>query len=76
MFAKFFFVGEPINYDGDPLENFNTMSFLDRFAHKNPKKRKQKRRKDGGDKAADENGEGGGKKLKLEDDDDDEEIDD
>ena len=29
---------EPIEYTGDPLEDFTVMHFLDRFVYKNPKK--------------------------------------
>lgn len=33
------FQGEPVTYTGNPLEDFTTIRFLDRFVYKNPKKR-------------------------------------
>lgn len=33
----FFFLGETINYAGDPLKDFTLIRFLDRFVFKNPK---------------------------------------
>jgi hypothetical protein len=31
-------VGKSIEYSGDPLKDFTSMAFLDRFVYKNPKK--------------------------------------
>jgi hypothetical protein len=33
-----FFQGESIDYNGNPLVDFNSMRFFDRFVYKNPKK--------------------------------------
>ena len=44
MFSVFTFdlVGENIKYNGDPLDDFTLIRFLDRFAFKNPKTGKDK----------------------------------
>ena len=36
-FARRLLDGAPIEYLGDPLADFGTMAFLDRFMYKNPK---------------------------------------
>ncbi|EDO31525.1 predicted protein, partial [Nematostella vectensis] len=36
-FANLLQKGEPIQYNGDPLQDFTLMRFLDRFVYKNPK---------------------------------------
>ena len=36
----FFLQGENIPYDGDPLNDFTLLRFLDQFVHKNPKQNK------------------------------------
>jgi len=33
--------GKPVKYDGDPLQDFTTQRFLDRFVYRNPKKDKK-----------------------------------
>ncbi|CAF1013413.1 unnamed protein product [Adineta ricciae] len=38
LFAQNVFNGKPIEYNGNPLVDFNPMRFLDRFVYKNPKK--------------------------------------
>ncbi|OXB54203.1 hypothetical protein ASZ78_007993, partial [Callipepla squamata] len=38
----FFFQGNPIQYSGDPLQDFTLMRFLDRFVYRNPKVHKGK----------------------------------
>jgi ribosome biogenesis protein MAK21 len=38
-FAASILAGESISYPGDPLKDFTSMHFLDRFCFKNPKKR-------------------------------------
>lgn len=42
---KFPILGEPIDYSGDPLVDFSSIRFLDRFAFKNPKKAQSARDK-------------------------------
>lgn len=37
-FTESFMKGDKINYKGDPLQDFTTMRFLDRFMYRNPKK--------------------------------------
>jgi len=37
FFVKKVIQNEPIEYSGDPLQDFTTMRFLDRFAYRNPK---------------------------------------
>ena len=37
--------GELIDYNGDPMEDFSLIHFLDRFVYKNPKKEPSKERK-------------------------------
>ncbi|CAG2188387.1 CEBPZ [Mytilus edulis] len=39
LFAAKLVKGEPVTYTGNPLEDFTTIRFLDRFVYKNPKKR-------------------------------------
>ncbi|VDI28213.1 ribosome biogenesis protein MAK21 [Mytilus galloprovincialis] len=39
LFATKLVKGEPVTYTGNPLEDFTTIRFLDRFVYKNPKKR-------------------------------------
>ncbi|CAC5378332.1 MAK21 [Mytilus coruscus] len=39
LFASNLIKGEPVTYTGNPLEDFTTIRFLDRFVYKNPKKR-------------------------------------
>jgi ribosome biogenesis protein MAK21 len=39
-FARAILRGAPIMYEGNPLGDFSTMSFLDRFVYRNPKKRR------------------------------------
>ncbi|CAF4515606.1 unnamed protein product, partial [Rotaria sp. Silwood2] len=38
LFAQNLFDGKPIDYNGNPLVDFNSMRFFDRFIYKNPKK--------------------------------------
>lgn len=38
---KFNNLGEEVLYDGDPLLDFSSIRFLERFAFKNPKKSKK-----------------------------------
>ncbi|CAF1015084.1 unnamed protein product [Adineta steineri] len=38
LFAQNIFDGKPIEYNGNPLIDFNSMRFFDRFVYKNPKK--------------------------------------
>lgn len=38
LFAENLLQGKPIEYDGNPLIDFNSMRFFDRFIYKNPKK--------------------------------------
>lgn len=38
LFAQQLFDGKSIEYDGNPLVDFNAMRFFDRFIYKNPKK--------------------------------------
>ncbi|OCT77994.1 CCAAT/enhancer-binding protein zeta [Xenopus laevis] len=37
LFAKHILEGSPIQYTGDPLQDFTLMRFLDRFVYRNPK---------------------------------------
>ncbi|XP_033730348.1 CCAAT/enhancer-binding protein zeta-like, partial [Pecten maximus] len=37
LFAQTLLKGEPITYGGDPLHDFTTIRFLERFVYKNPK---------------------------------------
>lgn len=39
----FLFIGKPIEYTGDPLEDLTLIRFLDRFVFKNPKKLEDKK---------------------------------
>uniref|UniRef100_A0A5S6R2G3 CBF domain-containing protein n=1 Tax=Trichuris muris TaxID=70415 RepID=A0A5S6R2G3_TRIMR len=38
LFARCLLEGQPIDYSGDPLEDFSTSRFLERFVFKNPKR--------------------------------------
>lgn len=38
MFANRILAKEPLNYFGDPLQDFTQMRFLDKFVFRNPKK--------------------------------------
>ncbi|NXH14840.1 CEBPZ protein, partial [Bucco capensis] len=42
LFAKTILEGNPIQYSGDPLQDFTLMRFLDRFVYRNPKLHKGK----------------------------------
>ncbi|NXD83688.1 CEBPZ protein, partial [Halcyon senegalensis] len=42
LFAKTILEGNPIQYSGDPLQDFTLMRFLDRFVYRNPKVHKGK----------------------------------
>jgi ribosome biogenesis protein MAK21 len=44
-FARAILRGAPIMYEGNPLGDFSTMSFLDRFVYRNPKKRRVRTRR-------------------------------
>ncbi|XP_057678643.1 CCAAT/enhancer-binding protein zeta isoform X2 [Corythoichthys intestinalis] len=46
LFAKTLLQEEPIQYSGDPLQDFTLMRFLDRFVFRNPKKAKGKQNTD------------------------------
>lgn len=37
------FKNEPVEYTGDPMEDFTLIHFLDRFVYKNPKKIKDEK---------------------------------
>ena len=38
LFAKSILGSQPVEYSGDPLQDFTLMRFLDRFVFRNPKK--------------------------------------
>ena len=42
VFANKLMNEEPVDYTGDPMEDFTLVHFLDRFVYKNPKKNKNK----------------------------------
>jgi ribosome biogenesis protein MAK21 len=42
VFANKLMNEEPVDYTGDPMEDFTLVHFLDRFVYKNPKKSKNK----------------------------------
>jgi ribosome biogenesis protein MAK21 len=42
VFANKLMNEEPVDYTGDPMEDFTLVHFLDRFVYKNPKKSKSK----------------------------------
>merc|ERR1712106_341589 len=48
MFASNLLSGKYIDYTGDPLQDFTTMRFLDRFVYRNPKKISQQKDSAGG----------------------------
>lgn len=41
-FAKTLLSGQPIEYNGNPLQDFSQTAFLERFVYKNPKKKERK----------------------------------
>jgi len=41
-FAQHILDGKPIEYTGDPLEDFTQSAFLEKFVYKNPKKKQEK----------------------------------
>lgn len=43
VFARSLQVGQEIEYDGDPLEDFSLRHFLDKFVHKAPVKKDDKK---------------------------------
>ncbi|CAL4117620.1 unnamed protein product, partial [Meganyctiphanes norvegica] len=49
MFATNLLSGKTITYTGDPLQDFTTMRFLDRFVYRNPKKITEQKDSAGGD---------------------------
>uniref|UniRef100_A0A3Q2DA84 CCAAT/enhancer-binding protein zeta n=1 Tax=Cyprinodon variegatus TaxID=28743 RepID=A0A3Q2DA84_CYPVA len=44
LFARTILQGEPVQYSGDPLQDFTLIRFLDRFVFRNPKQLKGKRK--------------------------------